>query len=257
MALGAADLGAESLGTDLWVLTGAGGNVIAMRGPDGALLVDGGGRDRSAALLRLALKTTGTKRVHTLFNTHWHPEQTGSNERIGKRGARIIAHENTKQWLGRRIESNSLAAPYGPLPPRALPTHTDGDIYVHFRKANVIAAGGAAASPGRGWPVIDWQTGGWIGGFVGALDKLIQVADDRTRIVPGIGNPLSRAELHAHREMFFTLYDRLTKSLVKGLGPDEVVAAAPAREFEAQWGDSKVFVTAAFKSLWGHFAPDA
>jgi cyclase len=274
-------LRAEALAGNLWLVTGAGGNVLALESTEGALLVDGGTKDRSAALIKLALRTTGTKRVHTLFNTHWHPEQTGANERLGRSGARIIAHENTKLWLGRRIETDALEVPYGPLLPKALPNetiytaaqldfggepieygylaqaHTDGDIYVHFRQAKVIAAGGAAAAAGCGWPVLDWRTGGWIGGLVAGLDKLIELADADTRIVPEIGPLLRHADLQSQRTMFFTLYDRLTKSLVKGLGPDEVVAAAPAREFEAQWGDSQVFVKAAFKSLWGHFAPDA
>jgi len=272
-------LAAQSLAEGLWLLTGAGANVVAANGPDGALLVDGGSARHSASLLRLALRTTGAKRVDTLFNTHWHPEQTGSNERVGKSGAKIVAHENTKLWLGRRIEVLWRTAPYGPLPPKARPNetiytsaqralgneqieygylaqaHTDGDIYVHFRNANVIAAGGVVSA--GAWPILDWQTGGWIGGLVAGLDKLIDLADDKTRIVPADGLPLTRTELQAQRAMFFTLYDRLVKSLVKGLGPEEVVASAPAREFEAQWGDSKQFVTAAFESLWGHFAPDA
>jgi glyoxylase-like metal-dependent hydrolase (beta-lactamase superfamily II) len=268
-----------TLADGLVLITGGGGNVIALRGPDGALLVDGGSAARSAELLGLALKQTGTRQVHTLFNSHWHPDQTGSNERLAKAGARIIAHENTRLWLTRKVVTDWLPAGYGPFSARSLPNksfytrellefggemldyghlgqaHTDGDLFVHLRKANVLAAGGVVSN--AGWPVMDWQTGGWIGGLVGAYDRLLKVANDDTRIVPANGALLSRKELQAQRDMYFTIFDRLVKLLVKSQSPDEVVAAGPAADFEAKWGPSDSFVTASFKSLWGHYAPDA
>jgi len=274
-----AKLEAMSLGGGIALLTGGGGNVVTLSGPDGLLLIDGGNKAQSAALLKLALKQANAKRVHTLFNTHWHPDQTGSNERVAAGGTQIIAHENTKLWLGRKINVDWLPQGYGPLPKKALPTksfyttdslsfgneqlsyghlgqaHTDGDLYVYFKTANLLAAGGVVSA--EGWPVLDWQTGGWIGGLVGAYDRLLKVANDTTRIVPANGPVISRKELQAQREMYMTIFDRCVKLLVKGQGPDEVVAAQPAKEYEAQWGDSKVFVNAAFKSLWGHYAPDA
>jgi glyoxylase-like metal-dependent hydrolase (beta-lactamase superfamily II) len=272
-------LAATSLGGQLALITGAGGNVVVLGSPDGALLVDGGNKAQSAALLSLALKQVGAKKVHTLFNTHWHPDQVGSNERVGKQGARIIAHENTKLWLGRKINVDWLPAGFGPLPKIALPNksfyttdklefggeelnyghlgqaHTDGDLYVFLPKANVLVAGGVVSS--EGWPLLDWQTGGWIGGLVAAYDRLLKVANDSTRVVPANGAIIGRKELQAYRDMYFTIFDRCVKLLVKSMGPDEVVALAPAKEFEAQWGDSKAFVEASFKSLWGHYAPDA
>lgn len=272
-------LAARSLGAGLWLLTGAGANVLAVGTGEGLLLVDGGSAAHSSELLALALKSTGAKKVHTLFNTHWHPEQTGSNERLGKDGVRIIAHENTRLWLTRRITTDWLPKGYGPLPAKALPNksfytresltfggetfdyghlgqaHTDGDLYVYLHNANLLAAGGVVSA--QGWPVMDWQTGGWIGGLVGAYDRLLKVANEDTRIVPADGPLITRKDLQAHRDMYFTVFDRLVKLLVKGQGPEEVVAAKPAQEFEAQWGASDTFVNAAFKSLWGHYAPDA
>ena len=104
----------------LALITGAGANAVALAGPEGALLVDGGLSVHSAALLKAVATATNTKRVATLINTHWHPEQTGLNEQAGKSGARIIAHENTKLWLKRRITTDWLPAKgYGPLPPAA------------------------------------------------------------------------------------------------------------------------------------------
>ncbi len=270
---------AQSLASKLSLITSGGGNVLALGGAEGALLVDGGNRAQSGALLKLALKSVGAKQVHTLFNTHWHPDQTGSNEVLGKQGARIIAHENTRLWLTRRITVEWAAAPFPAMPKIAQPNksffstdtlefggeqisfghlgqaHTDGDLYVHLPKANILVAGGVVSS--SGWPLIDWQTGGWIGGLVGAYDRLLKVANDSTRIVPANGPLVTRADLQAQRDMYFQIYDRLVKQLIKGMGPEEAYASGPAKEYEAKWGDSRQFVLASFKSLWGHYAPDA
>jgi cyclase len=274
-----AKLVAESLSPQLALVSGAGGNVLAFGAAEGALLVDGGNSAQSAALLKLALKSVNAKQVHTLFNTHWHPDQIGSNERLGKQGARIIAHENTRLWLTRKIYADWLITPHAALPKIAQPNkttyttdqiefggeqisyghlgqaHTDGDLYIYLSKSNVLAAGGVVSS--AGWPLLDWQTGGWIGGLVGAYDRLLKVANDDTRIIPANGPVITRKDLQTYRDMYFQIFDRCVKQLVKGMGPDEAYASGPAKEFEAQWGDSKTFVIASFKSLWGHYAPDA
>jgi glyoxylase-like metal-dependent hydrolase (beta-lactamase superfamily II) len=270
---------AKALSEKITLFTGAGANVVAVNGPDGLTLVDGGLEQHSKELLKTALKTTGARRVGTLFNTHWHPEQTGSNETLGKSGARIIAHTNTKLWLTRRITVDWRPQPYGPFAPKALPNetfyttaqtmigeepveygylgqaHTDGDIYVFFRKTNVLVGGGVVSADR--WPVLDYQTGGWIAGLVAGLDALIKLADEHTVIVPADGPVLTRADLQAQRTGYFTLYDRLIKCLNKGLSPAETLATDPAKDVNPQWGDASRFVTMAFKSLWGHYAPDA
>ncbi len=202
----------------------------------------------------------------------------GSNEALGKQGATIIAHENTRLWLARKsIDVDWAPKPFLALPKIAQPNksfyttdkldfggetialghlgqaHTDGDLYAYLPKANVLVAGGVVSS--AGWPLLDWQTGGWIGGLVGAYDRLLKVANDATRVIPADGAIIGRRELQAHRDMYFQIFDRLVKQLVKGMGPQEAYESGPAKEYEAQWGDSHTFVIAAFKSLWGHYAP--
>jgi glyoxylase-like metal-dependent hydrolase (beta-lactamase superfamily II) len=274
-----AALTATKLTDKLTVISGAGANVVAMSSPEGALLVDGGIEAQSAELVKLALKETGAKKVHTLINTHWHPEQTGSNERLGKAGARIIAHANTKLWLGYATPVPWQDKPWGPLSAKGLPNditygdgkiefggehidyryalqaHTDGDLFVHFRESNVIAAGGIVSS--EGWPVIDYKTGGWINGLVDGLRQIVRVAEANTKIVPANGPVVTKADLEEQVKMYQTISQRLSQLLRKGMGPDEVLAAAPTKEFDAKWGEPQRFVELAFKSLWGHMAPDA
>src|ERR1700761_4256896 len=105
----------QKLSDDLWVFVSGGANVVACRDPAGIVLVDGGPEAGSRDLLKLVAQTTGAAKVHTLFNTHWHPDQTGSNQRIGSDGAKIIAHENTKLWLGYANPVPPQNTPYGPL----------------------------------------------------------------------------------------------------------------------------------------------
>jgi cyclase len=270
----------QKLNESLWLYSGDGGNVLVARDGDGLALVDGGLPERSHELLERIRKDTGAPRIHTLFNTHWHPCQTGSNGPIGNLGATIIAHENTRLWLCYANPVPEENRTYGPLPPKARPNktffynteqvtlggevveygyllqaHTDGDIYVHFKKSNVLAAGGVVS--GAGWPIIDVHTGGWIDGMTKGLETLIDVADSNTRIIPAHGPVLGKTDLVAQHAMYSTIAARLQRAIRKGLGPDEVVALNPTAEFNAKWGDPKAFVKMAFESLWGHFAPDA
>ena len=275
---GAAAAETIKLADDLFVLRLAGEvNVVAQTTRDGVLLVDGVSAGAGGALLKAVAGLPGGGRVHTLFNTHWHPEQTGSNEQLAKAGATIIAQENTRLWLatdvtwpwnGRRFTRLPKAAQpsktfyttgtldsgvrYGHIPDAA---HTDGDMYVHFPQQNVLAVGDVMS--GDGWPVVDWTTGGWLGGIVGALQRLVTIVDDTTRIVPGRGPVLSLTDLKVQYEMYGTMYDRLTQMLNKGRSPSEAVEAKPAKEFEPQMGNADEFVRRSFESLWAYLSPDA
>jgi cyclase len=266
------------LADDLFVVRLPGeANVVAQTGAEGVLLVDGGSARASEALMRAVAGLPGGGPVHTLFNTHWHPEQTGSNERLGKAGRTIISHENTRLWLTTEVTQPWDGRRFTPLPNVAQPNktfyttgelasgvryghipdaaHTDGDIYVYFPRQDVLAVGDVMS--GEGWPVVDWATGGWIGGILGGLQRVQALANGETRIVPGRGPVLGMAELKTQSEMYGTIYDRLTGLLNTGRSPDEAVAAKPAREFEARMGNSDEFVRRAFESLWAYLSPDA
>jgi cyclase len=266
------------LSDDLYVISIAGeANVVAHTSRDGVLLVDGCSAKGSDALMKAVAALPGAGPVHTIFNTHWHPEQVGSNASLGNAGKTIIAHENTRLWLttdvtwpwnGQRFkrlpkvaqpnktfyDKEALASGirYGSIPDAA---HTDGDLYVYFPQENVLAVGDAVS--GQGWPVVDYITGGWIGGIVGGLQRLQTLANADTRIVPGRGPVLALSDLKTQYEMYGTVYDRLTQMLNKGRGPTEAVAAKPTKEFDALMGNSDEFVRRSFESLWAYLSPDA
>ncbi len=268
----------QQLSDDLFIVTFPGeANVLAHTTRGGVLLVDGASAAASEALMKAVTSLPGGGPVHTLFNTHWHPEQTGSNEAIGKAGKTIIAQENTKLWLSTDVTWSwnqkrfkrlpKVAQPnksfyttgklesgvqYGYIPDAA---HTDGDLYVYFPQQNVLAVGDAVS--GQGWPVVDWQTGGWIGGIVGGLQRLQTIATAETKIVPGRGPVLTLADLNKQATMYGTIYDRLSTMLNKGRGPSEAVEARPTKEFDAEMGNGDEFVRRSFESLWAYLSPDA
>jgi len=275
-ARGEEPITATPLGDALWMFQGAGANVVAAAGPEGLLLVDGGAAERSRALLRRVLSETRAPRVDTLLNTHWHWKHTGSNEALGKAGATIVAHENTKLWLGTQVISRWENRTYPPLPAKALPTrtfyygtqhlsvgkrsveyghlpqaHTDGDIYAFFPDENVLVGGGVV-SGGGSYPIADYCTGGWLGGMMTALKTLIARCDARTRIVPGAGPLRTRADLEAQRDMCFQVLTRIGQNYYKGETWQQLLDSKPTREFDAQWGDPGVFLRTAYEGAWLH-----
>jgi cyclase len=269
----------EKLADDLYIVRVPGeAAVVANINKDGILLVDGGSANGSDAILKaVAALPGGSAKVQTLFNTHWHPEQTGSNEKLHAAGATIIAQENTRLWLQQNITWPWNGRKFQKLPKSAQPNqtfydkgvlpsgvqygyisdaaHTDGDLYVYFPQSNVMAVGDAAY--GEGWPVVDWWTGGWIGGIVGGLQRIRTIGNPQTRFVPAHGPVLTYADINTQIDMYGTIYDKLNQMINKGRGPSEGVEAKPAKEFEAKMGNPDEFVRRSFESLWAYLSPDA
>lgn len=257
------------------LITGGGGNVVVFNSPEGTLLVDGGSPEHSRQILGLVKKHTGTARVHTLFNTHWHWEHTGSNRALGSTGTRIVAHENTKLWLSTEVYSKWQDRRYGPLPKEARPNetfyttgslafggeridygyllqaHTDSDIFVFFRNANVLIAGDVLSV--GAYPVLDYSTNGWIGGMAEASRTLADLCDAHTRVVPGTGPVQSKSDLEAEHAMLKTLKERMSQLLAQGMSVEDMIAAAPTKEFDAKWGDPKLFIA----NVWHGLVPRA
>ena len=274
LAAASGGLGLRDLPGRLAMITGAGTNVVVAPGADGAVVVDSGQAARASELLAVIGQRTGGKKPATLINTCWRLDQTGGNDLFGAGGTRIVAQVNTALWMGTEIDSRWENRIYPPRAPVARPTvsfydkgamplgdeqieygyllqaHTDGDAYVFFRKANVLVAGAAVA--GRGWPVIDWETGGWIGGHVRGLETMIKLADDKTVIVPADGAVLTRADLEKQRVMYVAIMGKMQAIMESGQGTPEVLKSRPAADYEAERGDATVFLTQAFKSFWGH-----
>jgi cyclase len=270
----AAPLTVARLSDRLAVISGAGGNVVVLSGPQGVLLVDSGSPERSHDLLEAVATLPGGHRIDTVFNTHWHWEHTGGNELMRRAGARIVAHENTRLWLGTQVSVEWQNRTYPPRPRDAWPTntfytsgkmsfagesieygyleeaHTDGDIYVYFRGQNVLVPG-CVLSVGS-YPIIDYSTDGWLGGMSGATALLTRMIDDGTRIVPGVGPVQTKSDLVAEHAMLEDLQDRIWHLMLKGLGIPDIISAHATQAYDSKWGNPNLFIASAYHSLYAH-----
>lgn len=281
LAASALPLRAHAQAAGASIIDAGGSNVLVCETSEGLVLVDSGTRAYGDMLMG-QLESLGNGRVHTLFNTHWHPEQMGANDKLGARGATIVAHQKTWQRVSTQYYLPHESRYVDALPEAARPAvkftgtgtltvgsetidygalvlpHTDADIYVYFRNANVLAVGGAV-TPLDIDPELDWYGGGWIGGRAQSMDMLLALANDDTLIVPAAGRALTKAELRTERDMTHELYARLNTLIRKGCSASCMEQEGALAGLGRTWQNPERFLYAAYKGLWAHhynLAPD-
>jgi glyoxylase-like metal-dependent hydrolase (beta-lactamase superfamily II) len=262
------------LGDNVYMLEGQGGNITVAVAKDGIIMVDG----EFAPLhdkIKTAISTISNQTIKYLINTHFHGDHTGGNAPFAKDGVTIVSEVNVKNRLAAGTTNGLTGVKTPPAPPEALPSktytgsyhirlrgrvadlkhienaHTDGDTYVWFKTANVLATGDTFTN-GR-YPNIDFANGGNIKGMIAAADAYLKLANDKTRIVPGHGPLADRAALMAYRTMLVTARDRMAKLVKEGKSEDDVVAAKPFADLDAKWAPtelaSKNFIRVVYHSL--------
>lgn len=251
------EIKALKLNDTTYMLTGAGGNMGLSAGADAVILID----DQFAPLtpkIEAAIKSITPKPVSFVFNTHWHGDHTGGNANLGKTGAWIIAHDNVRKRLNSEQFNELFKSRSQPQPREALPVvtfaqevtfhlngeeilalhvphaHTDGDAILWFKKGNIIHMGDCFFN--GLYPFIDVSSGGSPEGVIAAADKILAVADDQTRIIPGHGPLSNKAGLREFRDMLATVVGRVKELQKAGKKLDEVVATKPSAEFDERWG---------------------
>jgi len=240
----------------IYMLMGRGGNIGLTVGTDGAAIID----DQFADMvpkIRAAVALLAEQPVKFVINTHLHGDHTGGNDAFGAGGAVIIAQENVRKRLGIPQVNPSNNQPVPARAREALPiltfadsatlhfndddlefthlpnAHTETDIVVRFRKANVVHMGDLFVG---GFPFIDGNTGGTLDGYILAHEKVLASIDDNTRLIRGHGPLGNKAELQAYHDMLVVVRDRIAKLVKSGKTQEQVVAARPTREFEEQYG---------------------
>jgi glyoxylase-like metal-dependent hydrolase (beta-lactamase superfamily II) len=244
----------------VWMLQGAGGNIGVSAGEDGVFLVD----DQYAPLtpkILAAIKTFSERPVRFVVNTHWHGDHTGGNENLGKGGAVIVAHHTVRKRLEAGGFMEIFKREVAPAPVAALPVvtfgedlsfhvngleiaalhvapaHTDGDAVVFFRGANVVHLGDIYFN--KRYPNIDWGSGGHIDGVIAAVDLVLPMIDDQTKVIPGHGPLSNKAELKEYREMLATVSARIKKLIKQRKDLPTIRAAKPTAEFDAAWAGTR------------------
>jgi cyclase len=258
------------------LMTGVGGNLAALSGDDGILLVD----DQYGPLgdkIRRALARIGEGPIRFVVNTHWHGDHTGGNEGMAATGAVIVAHENVRTRMSTEQFMAGLGRPVPASPDAALPVvtfaetlsfhfsgetirvehlgpaHTDGDAMVHFVEANVLHMGDTFFN--GMYPFIDLSSGGRLEGLIAASDRGLALANAETMIVPGHGPLGDREQLVAYRDMLVDVRDRIRIAIRVGKSRAAVIASQPTQAHDDRWGRGfmkpDVFTGLAYDSLSG------
>ena len=240
-----------------YMLSGAGGNIGLSVGDDAVFVIDSDFAPL-APKIKAAIARISAKPVQFVLNTHFHFDHSGGNDALGKDGALIVAHDNVRQRMSStqlisfigatQAASAKIALPVVTVPgdvkfhingdevhafhvPRA---HTDGDLIVHFKKSDVVHMGDVYFN--GMYPFIDSSSGGTADGVIAAVDRVLALIGDNTRVIPGHGPIATKANLSAYRTMLATVTQRIKEHRRNGKTDDDIRAAQPAAEFNAALG---------------------
>jgi glyoxylase-like metal-dependent hydrolase (beta-lactamase superfamily II) len=241
---------------NVYLLQGAGGNMVLQTGHEGNVLIDASFAT-AAPRIHEAIAAVSGDPAYALINTHWHFDHTDGNEALHAAGFSIFAHQMTRERLSKpqtmkRFGFTLPAAPAGALPTVTFehamhlwhngdaldlvhvePAHTDTDIYIHFHNADVLHLGDIWFN--GFYPFIDEGTGGTIGGMILASEKALEVAGDNTKIVPGHGPLGAKAELQKYHDVLSAIHGKVAALKASGASEEEALAQKPTAQFDAEW----------------------
>ena len=253
---------------NIYMLQGAGGNIGVLIGKDGTLMID----DQFAPLsnkINGAIKTLDPGEIRFLINTHIHGDHSGGNENFKRMGVTVVAHDKVRERMSTEQVNKAMNRVTPPREKDALPVitfpdklnfhlndedielihldpaHTDGDIAIHFKKANVFHSGDMFVT--YGYPFIDVSSGGTINGFISSLDKMMGMMDENSKIIPGHGNLCTKADMKAFRDKLADIRDQVAAALKKGKKTEDISALGITDKYDSDWGKGfvkgKDFVT--------------
>jgi cyclase len=276
------DLRTVHVSGGVYMLVGGGANVVVQVGNEGVLVVDTGAPNMTDKLLA-AIRELSKKEIRWIVNTTLDPDHIGGNERISSAGrtvngnpAAIISHEK----LPLRMVKLAVPVPINARPLNTFfsdqrdlyfnddpvfmyrsPGHTDGDIIVHFRTADVIVAGDTFLT--TTYPSIDAANGGTTQGFIDGLNRILDLAvpkhleEGGTYIIPGHGRICDEADVLEYHDMIVIVRDRIRDAIKKGMTLDQVKAARLTRDYDARYaaasgpGSTANFVESVYRDLSG------
>ncbi len=242
---------------NIYMLKGSGGNIGVFVGKDGTLVID----NQFAPLsnkINGAIKTIDPGEIRFLVNTHLHGDHSGGNENFKRMGATIVAHDQVRERMTKEQVNKVFNRTTPPRDPDALPVitfadkinfhlneedielihldkgHTDGDVLVHFKKANVYHTGDAFVR--YGYPFIDVSSGGTFSGFLSSLDKMLTLLDDNSKIIPGHGELATKADVKALRDKLYDIRDQVLTALKKGKKTEDIPALGITDKYDAELG---------------------
>jgi cyclase len=266
----------SDLGNNTYMLEGQGGNITVAVGSDGIIMVDSQFAPLSDKI-KAAIEAVSPLPVKYLINTHFHGDHTGGNANFAKDGATVVAHDNIRVRLAGGTISGLTGQMVPPVPAEGLPkqtyyggsftlevggrkaqlthvanAHTDGDTWVYFADANVLATGDTVNNLKR-YQTIDYRNGGDVRGMIRVADAYLKVANDNTKVVVGHGPLAAKKDIEEFRAMLVTSHDRIKQLVDEGKSEDEVLAAKPLADLDATWANNPQHAAAHTRNVYNSF----
>ncbi len=242
---------------NIYMLTGSGGNIGLLLGSDGVLMID----DQYAPLSQKisdAIKSLAKNNLRFVVNTHVHGDHSGGNENFKKQGATLVAHEQVRvrmmtEQFNKRFNRTTPPRDKDAWPQITFNTnmnfhvngedvdlihlgkgHTDGDLIVHFKKANVFHAGDAFVR--YGYPFIDLSSGGTVNGFIKTLDKFLLLLDENSKVIPGHGALATKADVKLLRDQLADIRDQVAAAIKKGTKMEDIAGLGITDKYDEKMG---------------------
>lgn len=242
---------------NIYILQGSGGNIGVLTGKDGIVMVD----DQFLQLgtkIKEAIAELDKGEIRFTLNTHIHGDHSGSNEYFSQIGSTIVAHNLVRE---RMMKEHVNKAQNSVTPPRerdAWPVvtfpdklslhlndqdielihfgagHTDGDIIVYFKQANVFHMGDVFVT--YGYPYIDMSSGGTINGLIAILEKSLLLMNEESVIIPGHGDLCKKNDVKTYRDRLADIRDKVSSALKKGKKTEDLAGLGITSAYDAEWG---------------------
>ena len=270
--LAGTEIKTERISDDLHVLFGTGGNIAVSIGEDGVFIVD----DQFPQLMpkiRKAIGELGGDGVDFAVNTHWHFDHAEGNLSLGPAGTWLVAQRNSREMMKQDHVVNLVVAAYDQkaYPESAWPdityddtmqfhlngqtidllhfgpAHTTGDTAVIFRGTNAVHLGDVFNN--GGYPFIDAGNGGSLDGVINFCSETLKQIDEKTVVIPGHGPVADYQRLVDYVSMLTSIRDTMMVLINAGASLEQVYAAQPTADYDAERGDNTGFINRAYMSL--------
>lgn len=247
----------EKVAGNIYMLRGSGGNIGVLTGKDGIVMID----DQFLPLsekIKNAIAALDNGTIKFTINTHIHGDHSGGNEYFKQIGSTIVAHDIVRE---RMMKEHVNKANNRTTPPRERdawpvvtfsdqlnihlndqdielihfnPGHTDGDVVIRFKQANVFHMGDVFVT--YGYPYIDISNGGTINGLISSLDKVMPLMDENTKVIPGHGNLCTKADVKKYRDRLANIRDKVAAALKNGKKVEDLAGLGITDAYDAEWG---------------------
>ena len=237
---------AQRVRDNVYMLKGSGGNIGVLTGEDGIVMID----DQFLPLgkkIQDAIAALDNGPIRFTLNTHIHGDHSGGNEYFKALGSTLVAHDLVRERMIKEPRDEN-AWPAITFPDKLSlhlngqdidlihfePGHTDGDIIIHIKQANVFHMGDVFVR--YGYPYIDMSSGGNINGLITSVEKALSLMNDQSLVIPGHGELCKKEDVKKYRDRLANIRDQVASALKKGKKPEDLAGLGITKPYDEEWG---------------------